>query len=226
MKDNDEHLPNDGNLLNYQGIPLSRRFPGNSFFFFFAGKTCAKLAEIPELMSWEFPEISEMQGTDYTWSLPKEKLHALPGFLAEAYRAASLFQLQLYPDVRNVLTSLKSRFRMGAVSDGQSVWAVPELYSVGLSEFFDPVIISSDFGYRKPDERMFVLALKQMNLTPAEVLFIGNDMYRDVYGGHRLGMKTIFFRSNEGEQRKMGAEPDYLIFKFSELPEAIRFLTS
>ena len=142
--------------------------------------------------------------------MPKEKLQALPGFLAEAYRAASRFKLQLYPDVLKVLSALRGHYRMAALSDGQSVWAIPELRSVGLLEYFDPVLISSDLGYRKPDPRMFEKTLDKMNLAPSEVLFIGNDMYRDVFGAHHLGIKTVFFKSNQGEQRNMGAEPDYL----------------
>ena len=77
---------------------------------------------------------------------------------------------------------------------------------------------------KHPDVRMFESMLVQMNLTPAEVIFIGNDMYRDVFGANRLGIKTVFFKSNQGEQRKSGAEPDYIIYDFRQLPEAVRFL--
>ena len=56
------------------------------------------------------------------------------------------------------------------------------------------------------------------------MIFVGNDMYRDVFGANRLGIKTVFFKSNQGEQRKSGAEPDYIIYDFRQLPEAVRFL--
>ena len=41
-----------------------------------------------------------------------------------------------------------------------------------------------------------------MKMEPSEVLFVGNDMYRDVYGAQRVGMKTVFFKSNQGTQEK------------------------
>ena len=37
-----------------------------------------------------------------------------------------------------------------------------------------------------------------MKMEPPEVLFVGNEKYRDVYGARRFGMKTVFFQSNQG----------------------------
>jgi putative hydrolase of the HAD superfamily len=54
-------------------------------------------------------------------------------------------------------------------------------------------------------------------------VFVGNDMYRDVYGAQRIGMKTIFFKSNQGTQEKEGVKPDYIIYNFRELLNALRF---
>ena len=143
---------------------------------------------------------------------------------AQVYRAAALKKLQLYPGVKEVLTDLKSRFKLAAVSDGQSAWALPELYMAGLNEFFSGATVSGDFGFRKPDKRMYEYALEKLDLKPEEVVFIGNDMYRDIYGAKNAGMKTVFFKSNQGDHSPGGAEPDYIIYKFDELMRAIAFL--
>jgi putative hydrolase of the HAD superfamily len=131
--------------------------------------------------------------------------------------------LQLYPGVEDTIRQLQPRYRLAIISDGQSAYAVPELNAVGLSAYFDPIIISGDFGYRKPDARLFATALAAMKLTPAEVLFVGNDMYRDVHGAQKQGIKTVFFKSNQGNQEKEGVKPDYIIYSFPELLNAIRF---
>ena len=145
---------------------------------------------------------------------------------AAVFRAAGRYQLQLYEGVLPVLRMLAERYPMGAVSDGQKVWAMPELRSVGLAEIFFPIIISGDYGFRKPDPRMYRMALRELALRPAEVIFVGNDMYRDVCGAHDAGMKTVFFRSNQGEQNFCGSEPDYIIRRFGELPDAVNFLSA
>ena len=36
-------------------------------------------------------------------------------------------------------------------------------------------------------------------------------------------MKAIFFNSNQGTQEKEGVKPDYVVYSFPELPNAVRF---
>jgi hypothetical protein len=36
-------------------------------------------------------------------------------------------------------------------------------------------------------------------------------------------MKTVFFKSNQGAQERDGVKPDYIIYNFPELTNAIRF---
>jgi putative hydrolase of the HAD superfamily len=170
-----------------------------------------------------FGDIVTQHSSGFTRALPADKLAQLPVMLAQAHRAASRFRLAPYPGVEETLRQLHAKYRLAVVSDGQSAWAVPELHAVGLAGYFDPIVISGDFGYRKPDERLFSAALSAMNVAPSEALFVGNDTLRDVFGGHRLGMKTVFFESNQCSRDKDGVEPDYVIRAFPELLNAIRF---
>ena len=123
----------------------------------------------------------------------------------------------------DTLGQLRPKYQLAIVSDAQTVYAMPELNAVGLADHFDHIIISGSFGYRKPDERMFTSALIALKMKPSEILFVGNDMVSDVYGAQRLGIKTVFFKSNQGTQEKDGVKPDYIIYKFPELLNAIRF---
>ena len=152
-----------------------------------------------------------------------EKRAQLPQFLAEVHRATSLVRLQLFPGVLGTLQQLQKRYTLAIVSDAQTAYAVPELNAVGLAALFDPIIVSGDYGYRKPDLRLFQTALSRMKLEPSEVLFVGNDLYRDVHGPQKLGIKTVFFQSGEMPQDKSAAKPDYIIYSFPELLNAIRY---
>ncbi len=89
--------------------------------------------------------------------------------------------------------------------------------ALGLDGYFDPIVISAEYGLRKPDQRLTAKALATMNLDPSEVLFVGNDMYRDVYGAGRLGIKTIFVSSNQGEKYHEGTIPDYTADRFEDV---------
>ena len=86
-------------------------------------------------------------------------------------------------------------------------------------------MVSGDYGYRKPDSRLFAGAVKKMALPAEDIVFVGNDMYRDVYGAKNAGLKCIFFKSNQGEQKFCGREPDYIIYDFRQLVEAVDFLS-
>ncbi len=114
-------------------------------------------------------------------------------------------------------------YQLAIVSDAQSAYAVPELHAVGLLNYFKPIIISGDYGYRKPDTRLFQHALDALQVQPEHVLFTGNDMHRDIFGAQQLKMKTIFFSSNQGEKHYQGVQPDYIIYHFAELPQAVNF---
>lgn len=215
------------NLLSYQGISLSHDEVRDLYFKIMKEQRRTSKENYPEFDAVEiFQEILTLYATEFTRNLPAKKLAILPRVLAEVYRSVSLFRLQLYPGVKEILEQLRPRYLMSAISDGQSAYAVPELHAVGLLDYFKPVIVSGDLGYRKPDTRIFESALSGMGLNPSETLFIGNDMYRDVFGAQQLGIKTIFFKSNQGEHEKEGVKPDYIIYNFSELLKAIHFFRS
>lgn len=170
-----------------------------------------------------FDNIIDDNATSYTRSLPKKKRKLLGLLTAEVFRAATLERLELYSGVKETLKKLKKKYRLAAVSDGQTAWAYPELHAVGLTKFFDPIIVSGDFGYRKPDPRLYKKALKQIGARPDETVFIGNDLYRDVFGAQSVGIKTVFFKSNQGDH-DFSARPDVTIKEFSGLVDAVRLL--
>lgn len=213
------------NFLSYQGVILPPRELKDEFFELSREQRRSSAEAYPEIDVVEvFQRLLRRHAGRANRELPEGKRALLPLLLAEVFRAASRFRLELYPGVLAVLEQLHGKLPMAAVSDGQSAWALPELRAVRLATFFDPVIISETYGYRKPDPRLFQAALTAMKLQPENVIFVGNDIYRDVYGAQCLGMKTVFFRSNQGEHYRDGVEPDYIIYDFAELPTAIDFL--
>jgi putative hydrolase of the HAD superfamily len=48
-------------------------------------------------------------------------------------------------------------------------------------------------------------------------------MYRDVFGAKQIGIKTVFFTSNQGRQNMEGVDPDYIIHFIAGLRQAIKF---
>ena len=151
------------------------------------------------------------------------KIDQLSAFLAELFRGISRRRLELYPGVRETLDDLRASRRLAVLSDAQRAWALPELRTVGIDGYFEHCVISGDHGFRKPDQRLFEMALSRMGLASRETIYVGNDMYRDVFGPKRLGINTVFFSSNQGRKHMDGVEPDYVIHNFHELRQAVDF---
>ncbi|MCX5905667.1 MAG: HAD family hydrolase [Deltaproteobacteria bacterium] len=173
----------------------------------------------------EYPEID----VEAIWNtfLEREGIKAAPArrdlarILAQLYRGISRKRLQLYPEVKRVLDDLQPHYRMALISDAQPGYALPEIKAVGLDGYFDPIILSAYYGFRKPDARLFSKSLDILNLTPAEVIYVGNDMYRDIYGASRLGIKTLFVDSNQGAKSYENVTPDYIAPRFEDVLKGV-----
>jgi putative hydrolase of the HAD superfamily len=216
-----------GHFLTYQGITLHRWEVLNLYFQVMKEQFERSTETYPEFDAvavWR--EVLERHASDYTRSLPPGKLQQIPLFLAELQRGISRKRLSLFPQVLEVLSQLRGRYLLAAVSDAQSAYALPELRALGLHEYFDPVIISGDYGYRKPDARLFQKALDRLQVRPDQAIFIGNDRYRDIFGARRLGMKTILFCHTQDTTGPTDSEPDYSIREFAELTRALDFFTA
>jgi putative hydrolase of the HAD superfamily len=155
--------------------------------------------------------------TGFTDGLDHAKRESMPVFLAELTRGISRRRLRLYPHVRSTLSLLRERFPLAVVTDAQSVWARGELNKVGLLDTFDPIVISGDHGFRKPDPRLFRVALERMNVPAERAIYVGNDMYRDIFGAREVGMTTVMFDSDQGTKEHEGCVPDFTITDYRDL---------
>lgn len=209
----DEIYRGIAHYLSYQGVCLHRGEVRDRYYRI--------MKQQKEESGEEFPEID----VEAIWNalLREEGIDAAPArqslalILAQLYRGISRKRLRLYPGVKRALDELRPAYRMALVSDAQPCYALPEMKALGLDGYFDPVVISARYGYRKPDKRLIEKALDIMRLAPEEVIFVGNDMYRDIFGANRLGSRTIFVDSNQGEKTHEGVTPDYVAHRFEDI---------
>jgi putative hydrolase of the HAD superfamily len=214
-------------FLTYQGITLHRGEVRDLYFQIMKEQFAASGEIYPEfdvVAVWH--EVLQRKATAYTLSLATEKLREMPLFLAELQRGISRKRLAAFPQTQEILAELKTRYRLAVVSDAQSAYGLPELAAAGLAEYFTAVIISGDYGYRKPDPRLFQSALTALQVHPEEAIFVGNDRFRDIFGARQLGMKTILFCPNGVPVGTTGSEPDYILYSYADLPRAVEFFES
>ena len=211
-EENDAVFRAVAHVLAYSGVALGRAEARAAYATVMAEQRAASAEEHPEfdvVAIWA--RVVEQHATAFTRALPAEKREWLPLHLAETQRAVSRRRLRLYPHVRRVLGGLAARFPLAVVTDGQSAWARAELHRVGLDGYFDPVVVSGDHGYRKPDRRLFERALSGLGVAAEHAVYVGNDMHRDVYGARAAGMRTIMFASGHGTQTHRDTRPDHVV---------------
>jgi len=222
----DEHLEeiyrSVGHFLSYQGVDLRRDQVREEYFSRLKRQKCESTEAHPEFDAVQiWRSIIDDFGTDYTRALPAQRRAELPAAVAEIFRGVSRKKLKLYPHVRHVLNRLRERYPLAIVTDAQSAYARAELHKVRILDYFDSIIVSGDHGFRKPDSRLFEYALAGLNVTPAQSVYVGNDMFRDVHGAQAAGMRTVMFESSQGDKHYQECEPD---FRISDHRELLRLL--
>lgn len=114
--------------------------------------------------------------------------------------------ISLDPDVLHVLQTLRPKKTLALISNYDHPPFIHSLLSkLGLARFFDSVVISGDVGVKKPDPYIFSLALRQTELRPNEVVYVG-DTSDDVEGSRAAGLFPILIQRNRPDENQVGLD--------------------
>ena len=132
--------------------------------------------------------------------------------IAKEFRENSMVRLGLFQGVKELLMGLRQR---GAgvylLSNAQSCFTRYELDKLGLTPLFDDIIISSETTYKKPSGEIFKIAFEKFGISPADSVYVGNDMRDDVLGAHGAGMRTAYIETVQSGKYNMELpKPDFL----------------
>jgi putative hydrolase of the HAD superfamily len=100
--------------------------------------------------------------------------------------------LSLDPETARLLSMLRAaQVPCGIVTNG-SAFQLQKIMRLGLDEHASCILVSDLFGCKKPEERIFRAAAAEIGVTVEQILFVGDHPYNDVWGAHRVGMKTAW----------------------------------
>lgn len=134
---------------------------------------------------------TEKVWTEYVFpnhNLPQDRLMAVAEDITFFYETH--FHIRaMRPEAPAMLEALRAKgFRLGIISNVISRRIVQvKLLEYGIAHYFDPIVTSSNFGWRKPNQRIFWEAARLMGLPPAACAYVGDTVSRDVIGAHRAG---------------------------------------
>jgi len=102
----------------------------------------------------------------------------------------------LLPNALEVLDYLKPKYNLHIITNGFQEVQSRKLKGSGIDRYFDILINSEMAGAKKPDPRIFRLALEMAKADPGRSLMVGDNLQADILGAKQLGMQTIHFNSN------------------------------
>ena len=94
------------------------------------------------------------------------------------------------------LKELKKRgYKIGLITNGRHTLQMKKLEMLNLVEHFDEIIISGDFNTFKPDRFLFDEMAKRLDLSPCEMLYVGDNPLNDVEGARNAGYVPVWVKT-------------------------------
>jgi putative hydrolase of the HAD superfamily len=124
----------------------------------------------------------------------------------------------LYEDTLPALQLLQGKTRLLALSNFDRRLH-PILESLGLRNYFEHVIISSEVGAWKPHPRIFAQVTALTGLPPSSCLHIGDDERCDLQGAQAAGMSAVLLHRPDSTLLEVAGK--ILAGEYSSLQEPI-----
>ncbi len=153
---------------------------------------------------------------------PAEKIAPLGGELTYQFRQ-SMGRRVVVENGKEVVVELHRRgYTLGIISNLIGTREIPDwLEADGFSPYFKSVVLSSVFGKRKPDPAIYLEAARRAGVEPANCVYIGDNLKRDVTGTRAagFGMVVIMISPEELAEETITDEnrPDVIIHEFRQL---------
>jgi len=136
------------------------------------------------------------------------------------------YQRQMRPEIPETLEAIRQMgLKIGLISNVNSRGQVPvNLRAYGIYPYFHPIVLSSEYGWRKPDPAIFHYAARLGNVPASRCAYVGDRIVRDVAGARRAGFELavqIRHDFDHGED-DAGAVPDAIIESMTELIDILK----
>ncbi|MEH2291186.1 HAD family hydrolase [Nostoc sp.] len=150
-------------------------------------------------------------------NIKTEKISHLGQIFWQIFNHSSFME----PNVYEVLTVLARSYRLAVISNGLVSAQLPRMQAAGIDHFFEEVVVSEAIGFAKPSPEIFNHALSKLDLTPAQVLYVGDSLNHDYAGATQVNMDFCYYnRKNQNLSQEV--QPKFIINKLLKLLELVK----
>src|SRR5690606_28611385 len=96
-------------------------------------------------------------------------------------------RITIKPEIKQLLEVLSQRYQLIAITNGNAC-----ITKMGIAELFQFSLQAGPDGRMKPYADLFIAAAKRLNVTPAQILHIGDSHRADVIGALNAGCQAAW----------------------------------
>jgi putative hydrolase of the HAD superfamily len=114
------------------------------------------------------------------------------GKLVEIYRSSAP-DISLYEDAEHFLEVSGSKYKLGLITDGIYYVQRNKIKLLGIEKYFDSIIVTDELGKAcwKPSTVPYLRMAEALGVSPDNMVYIGDNPYKDFFGAKQLGIYTI-----------------------------------
>lgn len=113
----------------------------------------------------------------------------------------------LFDDVIDAISTLRnSGHKLGIISNGDFNQQSEKLRKTGIDGFFEVITTSSEYGFSKPDKRLFEAVVSRFAIDKKDIVMVGDQVEKDVLPCLEIGIDAIWLNRNGKANRYDVAE--------------------
>ena len=115
---------------------------------------------------------------------------------ARIYRECYVRTRRAVSGAAALLSALRSRVKVGVVSNNLLAEQQDKMKHCGLDTFVDALVVSEEVGVVKPDPYIFRVALSRLEVSAEDAVMVGDSWTADVEGARAAGIPAVWFNRN------------------------------
>lgn len=116
-----------------------------------------------------------------------------------------------------VVAACAARYPVGVVSNAFPDVQYRKLEALGLASAFRCIVLSEEFGARKPDPSIFLRGCQLLGVAPGRCLYVGDSFANDVAGARAAGLVPCWYSPRGAAPPPGQAAPDLQLSALTDL---------
>lgn len=140
------------------------------------------------------------------------------------YRANRYHGLKLFAETTEVLAALRASAPsrpIGLVTNGPAETQRAKIALLELEGLVDFAIVSGEFGVEKPDETIFVEAMRLGGAAPESTIFVGDSPTHDIAGAKNAGIYAAWVNRTGAPWTLGDPRPDATISTLHDIVDLV-----